>query len=273
MLTILYVVKNGILTLPRSLLAMRTLTKNIIVVDTGSEDGTDAWSEKQAWKFDRFPWCDDYSAARNYGLGLVKTPWVLVLDADEEVDKSCFDAIRASMKSKFDGFFIQVYNFIQDPHWIKQPMVLYGNALRLFRADKGFLYEGCVHEKLEGIKEVGQMPGAAIYHYQYHERENFQEKFHYYSKLMERKIHKEGWTFLNNVYYADLYRRKFIWTGDPEALLQAIKYLEAAQKIDATNKIVNDLCVQLKGVLIDVTKERIDEAAANKMQIVTNPRN
>lgn len=257
MLTVAYIVKDSILSLPESVNHTKKLTKNIIIVDTGSTDGTKEYAKSQASIYSEFDWCDDFSAARNYALGLCKTPWVLMLDSDEWIDEHYHQMIKSALRNKtsIDGFMFQIFNFIQDPRWIKKPMILYGSAVRLFRADRGFLYSGCLHERIETFKEIVQLPGVSIYHMQFNEQRNFKEKFIYFKKLMDRTIHKEGWTFLNHVYYADLYRKKYIWGSEIPDLAVAVDHLEKANAIDPENKIISQLFIELKGVLENVTKK------------------
>lgn len=54
-----------------------------IVVDTGSTDRTVEIAEEMGAKVFRFDWCDDFSAAKNYAIGLAGGDWIAFLDADE----------------------------------------------------------------------------------------------------------------------------------------------------------------------------------------------
>lgn len=63
----------------------RPLWDELVVVDTGSVDGTAALFENAGAHLVHQPWTDDFSAARNAALALATGDWVLVLDADERV--------------------------------------------------------------------------------------------------------------------------------------------------------------------------------------------
>jgi hypothetical protein len=60
----------------------RPFMDEMVVVDTGSVDGTrDVAAELGARVFD-FPWCDDFSAARNCSLEHATGNWIFTMDSD-----------------------------------------------------------------------------------------------------------------------------------------------------------------------------------------------
>jgi glycosyltransferase involved in cell wall biosynthesis len=62
---------------------VRGLVDEIVVVDTGSTDGTVDVARRHGAVVGSFPWIDDFAAARNASLDLSTGDWNLVLDADE----------------------------------------------------------------------------------------------------------------------------------------------------------------------------------------------
>ena len=69
----------------------KSFCKNVIVVDTGSDDGTariarEAGAEVHSWK-----WQDDFAAARNHMIGLMRTDWALMMDADQRFVRASDD--------------------------------------------------------------------------------------------------------------------------------------------------------------------------------------
>jgi glycosyltransferase involved in cell wall biosynthesis len=94
-LTITLIVRNEEATLGRCLDSVRGLADEIVVVDTGSTDGTREIAASYGARLVDFAWCDDFAAARNESLRQATGRWVLWLDADEYFD----DRNRAKVKA------------------------------------------------------------------------------------------------------------------------------------------------------------------------------
>ncbi|MEZ6005424.1 MAG: glycosyltransferase [Planctomycetota bacterium] len=70
---------------PRCLASVDGIVDEICVVDTGSTDNTIDIARNQGARVESFVWCDDFAAARNASLAMATGDWILVLDADEEL--------------------------------------------------------------------------------------------------------------------------------------------------------------------------------------------
>jgi len=242
-LSVCYIVKNEILKLPESIKHVRELADEICIVDTGSTDGTVQYAKFAADKFAKFKWCDDFSAARNKSLELATGDWILVLDADEWIDESAYPKIRTlAFRTDVEGFLFTIFNFMQDPMWVKKPAVLYGKAIRLFR--KGYKYEGIVHNKLN-IENPADS-GLSVNNFAFKERDTIREKCDRNKKLMEKKIKSQGWTHINCIHYSDIYRKLWTWHGDIKDGMKAVHYLNEALKKQKDIKItqVRDLILK-----------------------------
>ncbi len=68
MLSLCMIVKNEIKFIEQCLKKVQNYVDEIIIVDSGSTDGTLEILEKFNCKVYDFTWCDDYSKARNYSL-------------------------------------------------------------------------------------------------------------------------------------------------------------------------------------------------------------
>ncbi len=84
-LSVAMIVANEASMVPGFLEAIEGLWDELVVVDTGSSDGTVAAFEAAGAKVVHATWTHDFSEARNLGLTHVTGDWVLVLDADERV--------------------------------------------------------------------------------------------------------------------------------------------------------------------------------------------
>lgn len=79
------VVRDEAERLPACLASLRGVVDEVVVHDTGSVDGTVALARAAGAHVVEGYWDDDFSRARNIGLELARAPWVLVLDADEQI--------------------------------------------------------------------------------------------------------------------------------------------------------------------------------------------
>lgn len=84
-LSLCMIVKNEKHNLPRCLASVKPYVDEMIIVDTGSEDGTPEIAAEYGAKVRYFEWCDDFAAARNYAISQASGDWILMLDADEEL--------------------------------------------------------------------------------------------------------------------------------------------------------------------------------------------
>jgi tetratricopeptide (TPR) repeat protein len=64
------------------------LFDEIVVVDTGSDDNTRAVATELGARLVEFPWCDDFSAARNEAIAHATGDWIFWLDADDRLDEA-----------------------------------------------------------------------------------------------------------------------------------------------------------------------------------------
>jgi len=94
-LTLVLIAKNEAAVIARCLDSAKGVASEMIVVDTGSTDDTSDIARSCGARVLNFPWCDDFSAARNAGLEAARGRWILVLDADEYLPEASINALQA----------------------------------------------------------------------------------------------------------------------------------------------------------------------------------
>ena len=103
------ITKNEENCLEQCLNSVKEIADEIIIVDTGSTDKTKEIAKKFNAKIFDFKWCDDFSAARNESLKHAAKDWILVLDADEIIEKKDLEKIRNIIEDEkgFSGFALE----------------------------------------------------------------------------------------------------------------------------------------------------------------------
>jgi glycosyltransferase involved in cell wall biosynthesis len=85
-LTLCMIARNEEQTIGRALDSVKGIVDEMIVVDTGSSDGTREIVKEYGGRVVESEWRDDFSAARNEALREAEGDYVLFLDADEYID-------------------------------------------------------------------------------------------------------------------------------------------------------------------------------------------
>ncbi|MGQ9853751.1 MAG: glycosyltransferase family 2 protein, partial [Candidatus Oleimicrobiaceae bacterium] len=154
------IVKNEERFIGKCLASVQGAVDEIVIVDTGSTDKTGEIAEKFGAKVYHHPWQDSFSEARNYGLQFVASQWVLVLDADEELERADIGLLRKAVQAPHvTNFFVPVINYLPEGNISR----LYSR--RLFRKGRGH-YEGIVHNQLVVSGPSGQAE-IRVYHHGY----------------------------------------------------------------------------------------------------------
>ena len=111
--TVVIPVRNEEINLPRCLAALQRFAE-IIVVDSGSTDRTEAIARTAGAQVLQFTWDGQYPKKRNWVLinHQLSNPWVLFLDADEFVTSEFCDALQSTiMHTQHVGFWLNYTNY------------------------------------------------------------------------------------------------------------------------------------------------------------------
>ncbi len=81
------IVRNEAHQLAQCLASVVDVFDEIVIVDTGSQDGTRELARRFTSHVHDFVWCDDFAAARNESLRHASGDWIFWLDADDRVDR------------------------------------------------------------------------------------------------------------------------------------------------------------------------------------------
>ncbi|QHW32454.1 glycosyltransferase [Paenibacillus rhizovicinus] len=145
LITLCMIVKNEERDLPRCLQSVKGIVDQIVIVDTGSTDGTVDMARKSGASVVRSAWTGDFAGARNIGLAHAEGEWILFLDADEELDAGTREQLRElALHREITGFFLNVWNYSGDGG----DGATINPVLRMFRNDRRYRFEGRIHEQI-----------------------------------------------------------------------------------------------------------------------------
>lgn len=146
-LSLAMIVKDEAVTLARVLADAAAVCDELVVVDTGSVDGTVDIALAAGARVEQFPWVDDFAAARNASFAACTSDWVLWLDADDRLTpevQARLTAYKESLLSDdLDAVYVPYrYAYSEDG----QSCVLQLPRERLLRRAAGLRWDGAVHE-------------------------------------------------------------------------------------------------------------------------------
>jgi glycosyltransferase involved in cell wall biosynthesis len=141
------IVRNEEQNLSECLAPVADLFDEIIIVDTGSHDSTKEIAKRFTPHVYEFPWCDDFSAARNESLRHATGDWIFWLDADDRVRPNQVAAIKQVLSQLGDRPQSYFFSTVLLPSAPGGEAVLVSHS-RLFRRNPELHWTGRVHEQL-----------------------------------------------------------------------------------------------------------------------------
>lgn len=225
-LSLCMIVKDEQRNLSRCLDSVKPYVDEIIVVDTGSQDGTPEIARQYGAIIEFFEWCDDFAAARNYSISQATGDWILILDADEALVVET-DEFRQQLTSSPE---VLVYLLsLKEVNNQEQMSPLY--TPRVFRNIPELRYVNRFHEQLvyqnQPIQQhqIGNLKSLAILHYGYGKQEVLQKNLNRNIPILEAIRQEEGLSLMLLYCLAGMYKA----TGQLEKA-QAC-YIESFERI------------------------------------------
>ncbi len=140
-ISVCLIAKNEEKFIGQCLRSVKPIASQIVVVDTGSTDRTVEIAKELGAEIHPFPWCDDFSAARNAALERAAGDWILVLDADEELKPDQAGLLLREIRdSSVFGYRMPIVDTGREESGCSY-------VPRLFRNAPGIFFLGRVHEQ------------------------------------------------------------------------------------------------------------------------------
>lgn len=146
------IVRNEEKTLERCLRSVEGIPDEIVIVDTGSGDGTKAVAESFAARVFDFEWIDDFAAARNYSFAQATMDYIFWLDADDVLlpeDRGKLLELKHTVSPTVDVVSMMYHYSFDDSNNLTQS----ARRFRLVKRSKNFSWVGLVHEDLVGHED------------------------------------------------------------------------------------------------------------------------
>lgn len=243
-LSLCMIVKNEQENLPRCLESVKDIVDEMIIVDTGSTDETVKIAEEFGAKVFHFPWNGSFSDARNVSLRNAGCDWILLMDADDELEKTQRqEVLSLADKNEADAYFFLTVSYLGEKPGNE---VMNNLNVRLLKNGKGYFFSSPIHEQIySNIMAIN--PNALIlnkdikvYHYGYlNKNVLYQDKRNRNIGILEKELEQNpGYVFalfnLGNEYFA---------MGN---YLKALEYYEAShEKFDPPQGYSSKLILKL----------------------------
>lgn len=138
--------------------ALRPLTDDVVVVDSGSDDGTPDLARSLGARVVHRDW-EGYGPQKRFAEGLCRHDWVLNVDADETASPALVGELRALFEAPEgpgrDGYTIgiaEIFPGERGPHRLAYTL----RPVRLYRLSRGRYAPSPVHDRVE------MAPGASL---------------------------------------------------------------------------------------------------------------
>lgn len=208
------IVKDEQAVLERCLQSVRGAVDEIIIVDTGSTDGTEKIARRYTDKVYFFPWRQNFSEARNFAFSKATREYCMWMDADDVLepgDREALIRLKALLPNEVDVLMMR-YHVAFDKQG--DPTFSYYRE-RIVRNSPSYRWSGRVHEAIvpvgnvvyseiavthRKLKESTAGRNIGIYEMQKAEGEPFspRDQFYYGRELYYNARYEEAAAILQN---------------------------------------------------------------------------
>lgn len=146
-LSLCMIVRNEEANLAGCIESVKAAMDEIIIVDTGSTDGTKEIARRYTDRVYEFSWQDDFALARNEAFSYAQKPFMMWLDADDRMDAEAVEKLiklKKSLTADVDAVMMPYHCGIGADG---KPSLIFERE-RIIRRDSGMRFSGFVHEAI-----------------------------------------------------------------------------------------------------------------------------
>lgn len=192
-LSVVIICRNEYPVIGDTIRPVQTITDDIVVVDSGSTDGTLELLRQLPVKLIEKEWTG-FGPAKNCGIDAAKHDWILSLDADEQVDEQLARTIKAADYSNAATAYILPFR-----SYLGNTPLRFGEwgrdeHIRLFNRQGVRWNDAAVHEELQLPPGtiIKKLSGGYIHHKTSAGAAELRSKMTHYARLNALKYYKQG---------------------------------------------------------------------------------
>lgn len=226
------IVKNEENFLSNCLDSVENVVDEIVIIDTGSVDKTVEIAKNYGAKVYYYKWQNDFSLARNESIKYITSDWILIMDADEYLDKNSKKNIKSLLlkaSSDIDGYLVKIVNYSKKDNDTEFIEHFYS---RILRNQKGLHFHNMIHEQPSIYnKDLKLMFSEVIIHHQgyiediFYDRNKNQRNL----EIIENAIKQYPDKHDNYYYLGQMYKKQGNYNKSTEAFQKCLKI---SKKID-----------------------------------------
>jgi glycosyltransferase involved in cell wall biosynthesis len=191
LLSVVIIAKNEANNIAPCIESAGLISDDIIVVDSGSNDGTQEIAIKANASVHLIKW-QGYGNSRNTGADHAKCDWIFALDADERISKALSNAIK-----EIDNPQQQIIYGCRRRNYYGKKMLRYGEwgndtTYRLYNKNFAHWDDAMVHESLTAAGTEKKLLPGYLEHYTIKNLQEFRVKLEQYAGLQARNFYEQG---------------------------------------------------------------------------------
>lgn len=195
-LTVAIITFNEERNIARCIDSVRDIADEVLVLDSFSKDGTQQIAEERGARFETHAF-DGHIQQKNRAWQMATHEWVLSLDADEALDDTLREEVRAAVDRndpEIDGYRMnRLTNYCGK--WVHHSGWYPDTKTRLFRKGRGEWKGINPHDRFDLHEPSrGRHLNGDILHYSYYTAEDHYKQIEYFSKIAATELHRRGKT-------------------------------------------------------------------------------
>lgn len=210
---------------------INAIPSELIIVDTGSTDRTIEIARKFTTHVYEHRWTNDFAEMRNLVLSYCKGEWFFFVDGDEILQDATgvINFFKKEKHHQYNSAFMQMKNILKSD---KNEISVF-QAIRFFKNDKDFYFEGAIHEQPRMKGPTAEIDGE-ILHYGYvnDDDELMAYKFERNVEILKKELEMNP----DNIYYQYQLSQSYgMYNMHKESLEPARRAYELAEKKGLVN--------------------------------------